>query len=172
MSKNLIEALKDFYSELDKAIQQVEQLNSERLTCHAGCADCCVDDITVYEIEATNIRYYHPTLLQQESPHPTGACAFLDEQRRCRIYAHRPYVCRTQGLPLRWVEFDENNQTIEFRDICPLNDPPEASPLEALPRQNFWEIGPFEQKLINLQKQFFNGQLKRVKLRKLFNKSQ
>ncbi|MBK7707050.1 MAG: hypothetical protein IPJ30_15135 [Acidobacteria bacterium] len=53
-------------------------------------------------------------------PHTRGACAFLD-QDACRIYPDRPYVHRTQGLPLRWIE-DDLEEAFKYRDICPLNE--------------------------------------------------
>jgi Fe-S-cluster containining protein len=85
----------------------------------------------------------------------------LDDEKRCRIYAHRPYVCRTQGLPLRWIE-DEGEEIYEARDICPLNA--EGPPLEELPAEECWSIGPFEERLAREQK---DGA--RVALRSLFD---
>ncbi len=64
----------------------------------------------------------------------------LDADGACRIYEVRPYVCRTQGLPLRWVE-----AAVERRDICPLNEPGE--PIEELPEDACWELGPIEERL-------------------------
>ena len=79
------------------------------------------DQITVFEVEAEVIRRHHADLLAEGEPHAEGACAFLDGEGACRIYEHRPYVCRTQGLPLRWLE-ELDGETVELRDICPLND--------------------------------------------------
>ena len=39
-------------------------------------------------------------------------------------------VCRTQGLPLRFIE-ETDDGLAEFRDICPLNDDPKH-PIEEL----------------------------------------
>lgn len=92
-------------------------------------------------------------------------CAFLDKNDACRIYENRPYVCRTQGLPLRW--FDEiEDELVELRDICPLNE--EGVPVENLEEEKCWTIGEFESKLAELQKEFGQGKNKRIKLRKLF----
>ena len=129
---------------------------------------CCVDDLTVFEIEAQNILQKHLPLVQTETPHLAGACAFLDGQGACRIYADRPYVCRTQGLPLRWLEEEPNGDFIELRDICPLNDEGDVEPIEELPSDECWSIGPVEERLAKLQLQFGQGELKRVPLRSLF----
>jgi len=119
-------------------------LHAERLRCARGCHGCCVDDLTVFQIEADRIRAHHAELLATGAPHPEGACAFLDAEGACRIYAHRPYVCRTQGLPLRWID-EVEGELAELRDICPLNEPGE--PIEELPEDACWELGPIEERL-------------------------
>jgi hypothetical protein len=123
--------------------------------------------LTVFEVEAERIRQHHRSLLSSASPHSPGRCAFLDEDGACRVYDDRPYVCRTQGLPLRWFEDDDRGRTVELRDICPLNDRPDE-PLAELSDEACWTIGPFEQRLAELQKGY-DGSLRRVRLRDLFD---
>jgi Fe-S-cluster containining protein len=127
-----------------------------------------VDGLTVFEVEAENIRRHHADLLAEGDPHPEGACAFLDEAGACRIYEHRPYVCRTQGLPLRWIEERSDGNPVELRDICPLNA--NGPPVEALPAEERWSIGPFEERLAKLQATAEGGGLRRVGLRWLFRR--
>jgi hypothetical protein len=124
-----------------------------------------VDEITVFAVEAQRIRTRAPQVLR-EAPHPPGACAFLDAAGACRIYEHRPYVCRTQGLPLRWIDFDAPAGPVEHRDICPLNEA--GPPLESLPEDACWELGPWEARLATLQAGRAGGALPRVRLRELF----
>lgn len=150
-----------FHAAVDEVAAPVERANAARLTCRAGCAECCVDGLTVFAIEAEEIARHHAVVLEEE-PHPPGACAFLDaSSNRCRIYEHRPYVCRTQGLPLRWLE-EEGDEVFEVRDICPLNA--EGPPLEELPADECWSIGPFEERLSRAQP---DGT--RIPLRSLFD---
>lgn len=152
-----------FHAAVDEAAAPVELANRARLRCASGCADCCTDGLTVFAIEAAEIERHHAAVLAEE-PHPPGACAFLDGERRCRIYEHRPYVCRTQGLPLRWIEEDEETDEVyEARDICPLNA--EGPALEELPAEACWSIGPFEERLARAQN---DGA--RVALRSLFDR--
>lgn len=131
---------------------------------------CCTDDLTVFEVEAANIQAAHQSLLNSATPHPAGACAFLDDQGACRIYENRPYVCRTQGLPLRWLDEDATGEFIELRDICPLNDEADVEPIEDLPADECWSIGPIEERLAKLQLEFGAGALARVPLRSLFDR--
>jgi hypothetical protein len=134
-----------------------------------GCSDCCVDGISVFEIEAERICHNHERLLETETPHPEGACAFLDQAGACRVYPQRPYVCRTQGLPLSWVEESPLGAPTELRDICVLNEP--GPPIESLDIGACWRIGPVEGRLAQLQARFGGGELRRVGLRDLFESS-
>ncbi len=140
------------------------------LVCRRGCDDCCQDDLTVFPVEAEVIRRYCESLLTFDQPHPVGKCAFLDTDGACRIYPWRPYVCRTQGLPLRWVDLGE----AEKRDICVLNAKEfknQGAELSRLSVEDCWTIGETESRLAGLQVRAlgsFQENLPRVKLRDLF----
>ncbi len=158
-------ALRALHAEVDARVAEVTARNAGRLRCGRGCADCCVDGIRVFEVEAERIRAEHAELLARGAAH-AGGCAFLDDTGACRIYADRPYVCRTQGLPLRWLDPERR---VELRDICPRNA--EGEPIEALPADACLELGPFEGRLAALQASLDGGALRRVELRALFARS-
>lgn len=160
-------------AELAKLHQVVELLAGElsarhagRLQCKRGCSACCVDGLTVFDVEAERIRAAHPELLASGDAGPAGACAFLDASGACRVYGVRPYVCRTQGLPLRWVELVEG-AAVEVRDICELNL--EGEPLEGLEAAECWTIGAVEGRLAELQRRV-SGDGRRTSLRGLFER--
>jgi hypothetical protein len=155
------------HREIDERCASLQSRHASRLRCERGCSRCCVDDLTVFEVEAERIRRAHPGLLREGRPHDSGSCAFLDGDGACRVYAARPYVCRTQGLPLRWLEQAEDGSGVELRDICPLNED-RAVPLELLDVEDCWTIGPVEQELARLQGIFGAGRMTRVALRSLF----
>ena len=129
-----------------------------------GCASCCVDELTVFEVEAARIATFAADVLRQ-APGPVGACAFLDESKSCRIYEHRPYVCRTQGLPLRWVE-QRRGRIVERRDACTLNF--QDLSVHSLPKDDCWSLGPVEARLLALQDRVDGGAERRIALRDLF----
>jgi hypothetical protein len=120
----------------------------------------------VYEVEAANIRRHHAELLAVSLPHPVGACAFLDAAGACRIYAQRPYVCRTQGYPLSWFAEGPDGDLVEWRDICPLNE--DDRPIRELLPEDCWAIGPVEEDLVHMQLALPGRRLTRVRLRDLF----
>ena len=158
--------LQELYDEVDAEAQRVAAEHGARLQCRKGCSQCCVDGLTVFAVEAENIQRQHARLLASDSPHPVAGCAFLDNEGGCRIYPDRPYVCRTQGLPLRWIDETVDFEFVELRDICPLND--EGVPIEELDESECWTIGPVEERLAKLQSEFGQGEMTRVPLRCLF----
>ena len=159
-------ALRRLYQEVDRAAAALAERHRERLRCGRGCHACCVDGLRVFEVEAERIRSSHPALVESGLPHPPGGCAFLGDAGECRIYPDRPYVCRTQGLPLRWLEESSPTEVVEHRDICPLNEAGE--PIEALPAEACWTLGPFEDRLRRLQQAADAGGGRRVALREIF----
>jgi Fe-S-cluster containining protein len=152
---------------VDELVAPIALGHGRRLRCRSGCNDCCSDGLTVFAVEAAAIARHHAELLATGTPHAEGACAFLDDAGACRIYAQRPYVCRTQGLPLRWLEQDEEGPA-EVRDICPLNA--EGPALEELGADECWTLGPFEERLGARQSAIDGGDQPgtRVALRALF----
>lgn len=163
--------VRELHARVDESSTRIAGLLGERLRCARGCHACCVDDLSVSRVEAAAIVDAFPHVLDS-APREPGACAMLDDDGACRVYAARPYVCRTQGLPLRWVEI-EGEEALEHRDICPLNDPPassgEASPLEEMPADRCWTIGRAETALAAIDRIASGGrEPDRVRLRDLF----
>lgn len=155
------------HARIDAAVAPLVLAHGPRLRCRAGCASCCCDELTVLQVEADRIQHEHAALLAEGVPAPAGACAFLATDGACRIYAARPYVCRTQGLPLRWLNETPEGALEELRDICPVNLP--GPPLESLPSARTWLIGPAEDALMTLQERRY-GALTRLPLRALFRR--
>ena len=162
---DLDDAVARLHGDVDRATRPLQVLHAARLQCKRGCSSCCVDELTVFAVEAEHIRRLHAELLATGTPHAPGACALLDEEGACRIYADRPYVCRTQGLPLRWIA-EDRAEPAELRDICPLNEPGE--PIELLSAHDCWTLGPTEERLARLQLAT-SEPTARVRLRDLFS---
>jgi Fe-S-cluster containining protein len=162
-----LEALRELHGEIDREAARLADRHAGRLRCGRGCSACCLDDLRVSAVEAERIREGHPELLETGVPGPIGACAFLDADGACRIYADRPLVCRTQGLPLRVFREDEQDEVVEQRDICPLNL--EGGPaLDALDESDCWLVGPHELRLMAIDEEFAGSEAPRIPLRSLF----
>lgn len=173
-ARQALRDLRDLHAELDAAAAAVAARVAPRLRCARGCSACCLDDLTVTAVEAERIREAAPALLEDGEPGPLGACAFLDEAGACRVYADRPSVCRTQGLPLRVLYENDEDEIVERRDICPLNLDG-GPPLDALDESETWLVGPFELRLSEIDDRFAeavgrDAAAERVPLRSLFRK--
>lgn len=168
MTNTLLPIIEKYHRDVDSALRPLNWEHEKQLECKQGCSDCCQDELTIFEVEATVIKAHYPELLAQGTPHAPGMCAFLDDSGGCRIYEHRPYVCRSQGLPLRWIDEDEAGELGEYRDICPKNDAPNF--LESLPVESCWTLGPAEEALqqVQVENQEPGTEPKRLMLRDLF----
>ncbi|MFT5291655.1 MAG: Fe-S-cluster containining protein [Planctomycetota bacterium] len=159
--------LRELHNRVDADSARLTTHHAARLECKRGCSACCCDDLTVFQVEADRIRAQFPEVLGT-TPHAVGACAFLDDEGACRVYDARPYVCRTQGLPLLYFQENEREEIVEERSICELNL--EGEPLDDIDMDDCWIIGPVELQLQQLQ-QSASGDQARVALRDLFKRS-
>ncbi len=166
-STESLERMTLFYQKVNAFTQHLSKIHSDRLQCKIGCSGCCIDDLEVFGIEAAYISKHFPEILTSK-PHDTGKCAFLDSNGACRIYDARPLICRSHGLPIRFVETDENNQTTEFIDICELNE--NETPLDKIKKEDFWNENLFSEVLVSLELEANNKEINRVRLRDLFSK--
>jgi len=155
------------HDEIDRETRALALVHTDRLQCRRGCHECCVDELTVTQIEALRIRRAHPELLATGKPHPVGACVFLDDAGACRVYAERPLVCRSQGLPLQIFFEDEEGEIEERRDICPLNLDG-GPPLASLSEEKLWLVGVHELRLASIDEACGGSDEARVALRDLF----
>ncbi|MFO0592190.1 MAG: YkgJ family cysteine cluster protein [Polyangiaceae bacterium] len=119
--------LEALWSKVDAFFERVAERYPGALACAAGCSDCCRRDLTVTSIEAHRIaalvRALPPeeraALLERVSGAP---CVALDADGRCGIYAARPLVCRSHGVPLRFVEPGASGKrALPVLDVCPKN---------------------------------------------------
>jgi Fe-S-cluster containining protein len=96
---------------LDQEILRLEKKHKKHLACKKGCDLCCLN-FSVFPIEFEVIREetrgaYNPLLAAPESESEnSGSCAFLSNHA-CTIYESRPFICRTHGLALLYVNDDD-----------------------------------------------------------------
>lgn len=110
-------------AKVDAHVARVERTYQGDMRCRAGCAACCMVELSVLALEGEAIA----EAVSAMSPSARAAvaaraslpldplaprCAALDEQNRCSIYAVRPLVCRSHGVPIR---------SGDLIDACSLN---------------------------------------------------
>lgn len=102
--------------DLDRLIFTLNQKLQGFINCTPGCSSCC-RRFSVLPLEAALIAASPAISLRR--PSSDDLCPLL-ENDRCSIYLQRPLICRTQGLPIGYI--DEDNERIEV-SACPLNFP-------------------------------------------------
>ena len=125
-------------AKIDAFDRTVRARRSADMMCRPGCSACCGAQLTVSDVEAALLREGTASL-DDASVARLGArvavlaaaspCMFLEADGRCAVYASRPLVCRTQGLPLRYPEgvipaqavFSRIRATDDAVTWCPLN---------------------------------------------------
>ena len=173
--ETIADTMLNFYTKVDEACQKLLdklERNNIRLNCKKGCCHCCQDNLTMTQAEAAVIRKLFPNI-GNEKPHDPGACPFLDENGLCRIYIARPYICRTHGLPMRWIEGTDNSDDtseeddpIEQRDICELND--DCIDLIAISPDLCWNSEVAEMQLAIMNIYTYSAQV-RIPMRSFFD---
>ncbi len=117
--------IEDLYQKVSEFEDELRPNLTVLSNCKKGCSQCCHTDISVFGVEAKNIRNWFQGLNENERSEirnrwnqkkAINACAFLRSDA-CTIYEARPLICRTQGLAL---QFKEDLKT--YIDICPLNE--------------------------------------------------
>jgi hypothetical protein len=117
--------------------------NRAVMACGPGCSSCCHAWLSVCAVEhaqlvaaidalpvakrAQLVVRGQRELAREQHGESDPRCALLDADGRCAVYEHRPLVCRTQGLALRYphgvVPVSAVRERLAHGDVthCPLN---------------------------------------------------
>jgi len=121
--ENLLENYYQMIARVDALCRGIQDALSTRITCSKGCSGCCTA-ITLFPVEAAALNAAlealpdeQRTAIRQHVAENSGGerCPLLKDHC-CLLYAARPIICRTHGLP---IIFTEGNQ--RKIDCCPRN---------------------------------------------------
>ena len=108
--------LRDEVSELSK---KLSALHKDHMECKKGCSECCMN-FQVLPVEyfsmLDEIKQNPPTEISNLNE-DAEACNFLSKDL-CQIYQSRPFICRTHGLPLLFMNQEGDAWELS---ACPLN---------------------------------------------------
>lgn len=121
-----VERLRRHLRLIDQGVAPVVERYPEQVNCGPGCSDCCHQTFRVSAIEGAYLREglasiaadARRDILQRArgyEPDRREPCPVLGADGRCRLYEHRPRICRKYGIPL-W----HPDRPHEVR-CCPLN---------------------------------------------------
>jgi hypothetical protein len=102
--------LRELYARLDAFFAGVHRKHAAAMECRAGCTDCC-RRFSVTSVEAALLAEAVAELdapsraaLATRAAAPGDVCPALEADGRCAVYAARPAICRTHGLPIRFAD--------------------------------------------------------------------
>lgn len=104
--------------EVDAKAAALESLHRDHLRCEKGCAQCCVN-LTVWPVEFFAIVEELKAAQIRPVFDASASCGFLKDGL-CQIYASRPIICRTHGLPLVYLD-DEQDEPAYGVMFCQKN---------------------------------------------------
>lgn len=120
--------LEELWRKVDAFFERVDSRLPGEMACAAGCADCCRRRLSVTGLEAevileelTRLPPDERARLAERAAAGGEACAALGEDGRCGIYASRPLVCRSHGLPIRFEAEAPGRRSLPVVDACPKN---------------------------------------------------
>jgi uncharacterized protein len=105
-SAAILQNYRNLTAKVDALCRQIAANYGSCLACREGCDDCC-RHISIFPVEAESLAAALHDLPAEEGSHirtlaraaSSDACPLL-ENGRCLIYAARPVICRTHGLPI------------------------------------------------------------------------
>ena len=93
---------------VDAFFDRVAGRYAEKIKCGPGCADCCKRSLSLFPFEIERMLEaaaglpttdLEDVIQRARQADPEAACPLLKEGH-CLIYAARPVICRTHGLPM------------------------------------------------------------------------
>jgi Fe-S-cluster containining protein len=120
---DLLHNYRELWGRVDRICREIEAEFGANLSCQAGCDGCC-RHLSLFPVEAAALAAALADLSPARAEHIRrrarnapldGPCPLL-EKGVCLLYAARPLICRTHGLPL--LSAQEQGKSVDF---CPLN---------------------------------------------------
>ncbi len=119
---------------IDDGVAPVVARYREHIQCRSGCSDCCHQTFAVSELEGALLREglaaaapaVRDDIVRRAavwSPDARQPCPALSTDGACRLYEHRPRICRKYGIPLWHPDRPDEVRTCElnFRGVADID---------------------------------------------------
>ena len=100
---------RELLTTVDRLLDRIRRRYSAQIACRKGCA-CGCRNLSIFPIEALSLASALDNLPARTAAgirNRAATASFWDcpllEDRACNLYAFRPLICRTHGLPLQTV---------------------------------------------------------------------
>lgn len=96
---------------IDDGVAPITDTYGAHMQCRPGCSECCQQTFSISAIEGELLReglreapaHVREAIVARAKvyePDVRMPCPVLSEEGTCRLYAHRPRICRKYGIPL------------------------------------------------------------------------
>lgn len=119
---------------LDEGVAPVVERYDAHIRCAPGCDDCCHQTFRVSPLEGELLREGLAEAseavrddiverAQEYRPDRRDRCPVLGDDGRCRLYDHRPRICRKYGIPLWHPDRPQQVRCcpLNFRDVADID---------------------------------------------------
>jgi len=94
---------------VDREFEEIQRRQDAQMQCRSGCSACCRAGLSITRVEEAFLRRglasMHESIREELAGRTRDEkremCPALDPEGRCQVYAHRPLICRSYGVPLR-----------------------------------------------------------------------
>jgi hypothetical protein len=146
-------------AKVDAFFGRVRERYPDALHCEKGCSSCCNQHLSVITTEFRRIAQAVLALppagraalsVRLDAGRADPRCPLLDDAGACRVYAARPMICRSHGLPIALPAAVAASGSAPTeppgRDVCPLNFTA-GPPLEAVDADCVLDLSHFDRVL-------------------------
>jgi Fe-S-cluster containining protein len=121
---DMLHNYRDLVAKVDELCRRTKEAFGQHLACRPGCAGCCrhltlsrVEGVALAEaVQALPAAAADNIRSRARSASASSPCPLLADNR-CLLYASRPIICRTHGLPLLATDTEGTRRV----DFCPEN---------------------------------------------------
>lgn len=142
VSAQLRDEYASLVAEVDLLVDTLAGRLLEHIRCAPGCSSCC-RTFSVCPLERSLLAMFSRPLLQ---PCGGSQCQLLVDDR-CSVYPLRPLICRTQGVPIGYV--DDVLEQIEV-SACSLN----FAESHSFTADDLLFLDPFNSRLAELNRRY------------------
>lgn len=117
--KEILARYRQLRDEVSELSEKLAKLHKDEMVCKKGCSECCMN------FQVLPVEYY--SILDELTQNPPKEYSDLDDDAEgcnflfkdlCQIYQSRPFICRTHGLPLLFMNQEGDEWELS---ACPLN---------------------------------------------------
>lgn len=160
--KDINDLLQNYYrlvAKIDSLCTEILMQCADSVSCRKGCDACC-RHFSIFWVEAVSLATFVANLPQKQSAFLRSRAQYQAEQDVCplledgvcALYATRPIICRTHGLPIL-----ARGETTQIIDFCPRN----FTQLETIPGHQIIDLDQLNTTLVAINalfvSRYFNG---------------